>query len=62
MDEGRFGLTAVLQGSVPLRTVLLLSIFAAVDIAASAGFVLLRVIMVSASRIHENNATWFKAV
>ncbi|XP_028967254.1 uncharacterized protein LOC100907773 [Galendromus occidentalis] len=33
------------DGSVPLRTVLLLSIFAAVDIAASAGFILLRIIM-----------------
>ncbi|UYV65605.1 hypothetical protein LAZ67_3004827 [Cordylochernes scorpioides] len=32
-------------GSVSLRTVLLLSVFAAVDIAASAGFVLLRIIM-----------------
>ncbi|UYV65604.1 hypothetical protein LAZ67_3004826 [Cordylochernes scorpioides] len=38
-------------GSVSLRTVLLLSVFAAVDIAASAGFVLLRIIMVSA-RLH----------
>ncbi|XP_022704211.1 uncharacterized protein LOC111269104 isoform X2 [Varroa jacobsoni] len=33
------------DGSVPLRTILLLSIFAAVDIAASTGFVLLRIIM-----------------
>ncbi|XP_077531596.1 uncharacterized protein LOC144143739 [Haemaphysalis longicornis] len=33
------------DGSVSLRTVLLLSVFAAVDIAASTGFVLLRVIM-----------------
>ncbi|KAL3173288.1 hypothetical protein MRX96_012412 [Rhipicephalus microplus] len=33
------------DGSVSLRTVLLLSVFAAVDIAASTGFVLLRIIM-----------------
>lgn len=38
------------QGTVPLRTILLLSIFAAVDIAASTGFVLLRIIMVSATQ------------
>ncbi|OQR79999.1 hypothetical protein BIW11_05357, partial [Tropilaelaps mercedesae] len=38
-------LANAMQGSVPLRTILLLSIFAAVDIAASTGFVLLRIIM-----------------
>lgn len=36
-----------LQQDVSLKTVLLLAIFAAVDIAASAGFVMVRVIMVS---------------
>ena len=35
------------QHDVSLKTVLLLAIFAAVDIAASAGFVMVRVIMVS---------------
>lgn len=39
----------IIQQDISLRTVLLLSIFAAVDIAASAGFVMVRVIMVSKS-------------
>ncbi|UYV70580.1 hypothetical protein LAZ67_7003593 [Cordylochernes scorpioides] len=36
---------ADVQGTVSLRTVLLLAVFAAVDVAASAGFILLRIIM-----------------
>ena len=35
-----------LQRDVSLKTVLLLAVFAAIDIAASAGFVLVRLIMV----------------
>ncbi|XP_023244468.1 uncharacterized protein LOC111642364 [Centruroides sculpturatus] len=37
------------DGTVSLRTVLLLAVFAAVDVAASAGFILLRIIMFQSS-------------
>lgn len=47
---------AIKQGNVSLRTVLLLSVFAAVDIAASAGFILLRIIMyIKRDRLYPND-------
>ncbi|KPM08754.1 hypothetical protein QR98_0072780 [Sarcoptes scabiei] len=40
---------------ISLKTILLLAIFSAVDIAASAGFVMVRVIMVSSAKLDDQS-------